>query len=92
VALAAEVRFFKTRRPEPPRFWQPKQLRYVVTFNNESLESRTSEAKALISLAVYGTAEAVPFVQSFSASCKAVPILQRENYNHVYIDYDILRQ
>jgi hypothetical protein len=25
-ALAAEVRFFKTRRPEPPRFWQPKQL------------------------------------------------------------------
>jgi len=27
-ALAAEVRFFKTRRPEPPRFWQPKQLWY----------------------------------------------------------------
>jgi hypothetical protein len=45
----------------------------VVTFNNEPLESRTSGAKALISLASYGTAEAVPVVRSFSATCKVVP-------------------
>jgi hypothetical protein len=34
-------------------------------------EERTSGANALITPARFGTAEAVPFVQSFSAACEA---------------------
>jgi hypothetical protein len=37
----------------------------VSLFSPSPSEKRTSGAKALISLAVYGTAEAVPFVLTF---------------------------
>jgi hypothetical protein len=35
-------------------------------------QERTSGAKALINRAIYGTAQAVPFVQSLSSACKGL--------------------
>ncbi len=62
-ALAPGVRFFVI----------PRALSRLET----PAKSRTSAAKAAYSLELYGTAEAVPFVEVFSATCKAVPFVER---------------